>query len=264
MKATDCNIVSREIDELDRGQLPSLAVSEHTQVCAKCRTFYDDRLKLRQMVAGLEAVEAPADFEFRLRARLASEQGKGASRFSPGIFKLGLPAVALATVAMLVGAGLLMRVFVGSTNHSPVAQNESPRVAEPAKISSAISSQGVQAAKENVPDASGERANSLTIRREQGLRATGQLARATAGNRSRVATKDFSSNPAEVLKRDDLLAGTETVAMFPLEASEPLRVSVDYATGGSRTISLPSLSFGSQQVVSRGTSMMKTSARTVW
>lgn len=264
MKATDCNIVSREIDELDRGQLPSPAVREHTQVCAQCRSFYDDRLKLRQMVAGLEAVEAPADFDFRLRARLASERSKGASRFFPGIFKFGLPAVALATIAMLVGVGLFMRAFVAPANHPPVAQNESPRVAEPAKITAAISSPGVQEAKETVPDLPGERANPLTIRSEQGPRATEQLARTTAGNRSRVATKDFSSNPAEVLKRDDLLAGTETVAMFPLEASEPLRVSVDYATGGSRTISLPSLSFGSQQVVSRGASMMKTSARTIW
>src|SRR5687768_1322294 len=113
MKANDCNIVSREIDELDRGQLPSLAVREHTQVCAQCQSFYDDRLKLRQMVAGLEAVEAPADFDFQLRARLASERGTAASRFSPGIFKLGLPAVALATVAILVGVGLFMRAFVG-------------------------------------------------------------------------------------------------------------------------------------------------------
>ncbi len=64
--------------------------------------------------------------------------------------------------------------------------------------------------------------------------------------------------------RNDFVARSESAAVFPLEAAEPLRVSVDYATGGSRTISLPAVSFGSQQVVAQGASMMKTSARTVW
>jgi hypothetical protein len=65
------------------------------------------------------------------------------------------------------------------------------------------------------------------------------------------------------IRRDQFFAKSQT-SPFSLEAAEPMRVSVDYATGGSRTISLPAVSFGSQQVVASGASMVKTSARTVW
>lgn len=261
MRTVDCKIVSREIDELDPGQQPSREVCEHTAVCTPCQNFYTDRLKLRQMVAGLGAVEAPPDFDFRLRARLASEGSRHLFRFSSGMFGFGLPSVALATIALLVGAGLVMRALMGPANQSPVAQSESPRFAESATIPTTIGSQEVKDANEKVADAGRESSNPAT---KQSPRATKQFTVATASNRSRVATKDFSSNQAEVVKRDDLLAGNESASMFPLEASEPLRVSVDYATGVSRTISLPTLSFGSQQVVSRDPAMTKTSARTVW
>lgn len=263
MKAVDCRIVSREIDELDRGQQPSRAVREHTQACASCQDFYNDRLTLRQMVAGLGPVEAPADFDFKLRARLASGTGNGASRFSPGIFGFGFPSVALASIALLVGAGFFMRAFMDPTDSPPVVLSESPRVAESPAVAVTTSPE-VEKASVKGTDMEVKRADPVQKRRESGMKATGRLARAAAGNRSQVATKDFSSNQAEVLKREDLLAGTGPAAVFPLAASEPLRVSVDYATGVSRTISLPTLSFGSQQVVSRGPAMIKTSARTDW
>ena len=73
MKAANCVASCREIEEANVGQQLTEGATEHVRNCAKCRDFYESRLKLRQMVASLGTVEAPADFGFRVRARIATE-----------------------------------------------------------------------------------------------------------------------------------------------------------------------------------------------
>src|SRR5215510_2423926 len=51
----------------------SAAAAEHLRECAACREFQEQQTKLRQIVGSLGTVSAPADFDFRLRARLANE-----------------------------------------------------------------------------------------------------------------------------------------------------------------------------------------------
>ena len=259
MKVVDCKVVSREIDELDYEQRPSAAILAHTEVCAQCRSFYSDRVRLREMVAGLPNVDAPADFDFRLRARLANEKAQSVS--GSRVFAFSIPSVALATIALLVGAGLSMRAIMGPAGDPPVAINESPRVTKPVTTATATTSPEVKETNADATDGQSDTAN-LPLQQDKGSKSS-EASVSRGANRRRRVLRD--SDQPQVVKREDLLAGSEAAAMFPLEASEPLRVSVDYATGGSRTISLPTLSFGSQQVVSRGGSpMMKTSARTVW
>lgn len=259
MKVVDCKVVSREIDELDHDQRPRAAILAHTEECAQCRSFYNDRVRLREMVAGLPNVDAPADFDFRLRARLANEKAQSVS--GPRMFGFSIPSVGLATIALLVGAGLSMRAIMGPAGNPPVANNESPRVIESVTPATATTSPQVKEANAGATDGQSDTAN-LALEQENGSKSSeGTVAR--GANRRRRVLRE--SDQPQLVKREDFLAGSETAAMFPLEASEPLRVSVDYATGGSRTLSLPTLSFGSQQFVSRGGSaMMKTSARTVW
>ncbi|HEX4899749.1 MAG TPA: hypothetical protein VFV61_04405 [Pyrinomonadaceae bacterium] len=249
MKAIGCKSVSKEIDELESGQLPGASTQAHLQACGACRSFYDDRQKLRQMLARLETVEAPGDFDFRLRARLANLRDERPAVFSS--FGFGLPSVALAVLAILIGVGLYLRATTDSVTQDPLARSEVTKTAGPA----AVQPSSPADVKSNELTASASRENPEKTSIEEPAAVVKEPVRSRKGNRS--------SN-SNTIRRDDFLAKSETSAMFPLDAAEPLRVSVDYATGGSRTISLPAVSFGSQQVVARGASMVKTSARTVW
>jgi len=245
MKVMGCKSVSKEIDELESGQLPGANAQAHLQACGSCRNFYNERQKLRQMIAGLETVEAPGDFDFRLRARLANQRAEPASAFSS--FGFGLPSIALTVLAILVGVGIYLRATdVGSQQPlAEVPKTAAPSVdpSKPADVKATELSASVS------PEPAG----------------TSSVAEPAAVVKERVGSrKGNRSSKSNTIRRDDFLAKSENSAMFPLDAAEPLRVSVDYATGGSRTISLPAVSFGSQQVVARGASMVKTSARTVW
>jgi len=246
MKEIGCKTVSREIDELESGQLPGAKTQAHLQVCGPCRSFYDDRQKLRQMIAGLETVEAPGDFDFRLRARLANLRAERVSAFSS--FGFGLPSIALVVLVILLGVGIYMRATTNSVNDMPLAQSEAPQTAAPLPV------QHASPADPNSTELTASQEAAAITSSDQPVAPVKERVRSRKGNRS--------SN-SNAVRRDDFVAKSET-AMFPLEAAEPLRVSVDYATGGSRTISLPAVSFGSQQVVASGASMVKTSARTVW
>ncbi|HET6670364.1 MAG TPA: hypothetical protein VFH15_09045 [Pyrinomonadaceae bacterium] len=248
MKVIGCKSVSKEIDELESGQLPDANVQAHLKDCGTCRNFYDERQKLRQMIAGLETVEAPGDFDFRLRARLANLRAERPSAFSS--FGFGLPSIGFAVLAILIGVGIYLRATNDSVSQQPLAKSEATKTGEPVAVRP---SNPASVKSELSASASPESAGPASI--EEPPTAVKQRVRTRKGNRS--------SN-SNMVRRDDFLARSETSAMFPLEAAEPLRVSVDYATGDSRTISLPAVSFGSQQVVARGASMVKTSARTVW
>ena len=74
MKELNCAASRREVEESDIAQQLSAAANAHLRDCAKCRDFYESRQKLREMVRNLETVEAPADFNFRVRARIAGER----------------------------------------------------------------------------------------------------------------------------------------------------------------------------------------------
>jgi hypothetical protein len=252
MKVIGCKTVSKEIDELESGQLPGAETQGHLKHCGSCRSFYDDRQKLRQMIAGLEPVEAPGDFDFRLRARLANQRAERVSALSG--FGFGLPSIALAVLAILVGVGIYMRATTDSLTEKPLAQSEASRATEPPAAPVAVQTASPNDANTKELSAAGSP--------ESAVGPSGAI-QSTVKERGRSRKGSRSSN-SNTVRRDDLLAQSETSAMFPLEAAEPLRVSVDYATGGSRTISLPTVSFGSQQVVASGASLVKTSARTVW
>src|SRR5712691_2849784 len=120
MRTINCRNVCREIEEADLGQQLGGLAFEHTRSCAQCLSFYEDRFKLRQLAASLGTVEAPADFDVRLRARLAKEKP---GEFAIAGFSFGLPSVALATLALLLGlgAGFLLRVL-RPTNSSTSAR----------------------------------------------------------------------------------------------------------------------------------------------
>jgi hypothetical protein len=266
MKVLNCATSRREIEESNIGQQLSAAATGHLRDCAKCRDFYESRLKLRQLVANLGTVEAPADFDFRLRARLAAERAGTSPAFSVGNWALGLPSIALATLVLLVGVGFALRVWTSPADNPIVVRTEEPLMK--------------QASPSVDPNASG-RTQEVT-RSENGKK---ELLASDVGNgvlvnttqrsplsksvafvrKSRVATRELSSASAPVIKQVDAIA-RDASPVFTIEASpQPLNVSLDYAKRGSRTISVPALSFGSEGVLTgEGSSMVRTSTKGVW
>ncbi|MGI9167412.1 MAG: hypothetical protein ACR2G5_13725 [Pyrinomonadaceae bacterium] len=266
MKVADCVASCREIEEANVGQQLGEAVTEHVRTCAECQDFRESRLKLRQLVASLGIVEAPADFGFRVRTRIASETSSTAG-FSLGSLAIGLPSIALATLVFLVAAAVVLKVWQAPTNKEAVVQRETPSVNRP--VITAV--QSTSAAKQEVSSSGGNHEGSVANVASGGSRGKKQRSQvesslAARGNNRTIATRDLSSLPAPVIKQEDAVASVETSPVFQIEApSQPLRVSLDYAKGGSRTISVPALSFGSEPVLTgEGSSMLRTSTKGVW
>lgn len=81
------------------------AAKEHLASCSICTAAFDEHSRLRELIAGLEPVTAPADFDFRLRARLASAAPRKASAFGFRWSAWKAPVFGLATAAALVVGG---------------------------------------------------------------------------------------------------------------------------------------------------------------
>src|SRR6267142_2754506 len=131
MRNTNCNAIRRELDEIMLGESSSAPVLLHLQQCSDCQEFHQRRTKLRQLVGSLGTVEAPADFDFRLRARLANETPGSAhwARFAD--WSPGARSAVLASFMLLVGAVIVLNHWRGPKNMATVAGVETPATQPP-------------------------------------------------------------------------------------------------------------------------------------
>src|SRR5919109_1966382 len=121
MNTINCKLVRNEIDETSVDQELSGSAARHLIACAGCRRFHEEQRALRDLVASLESVKAPADFDFRLRARLATEKDRSRITFHFNRASLATRALAAATlVLLLVVTGVLIRnrMLSGNNNES--------------------------------------------------------------------------------------------------------------------------------------------------
>jgi hypothetical protein len=273
MKRMNCRRIRREIEETVPGALLSLAVTDHLKNCVACATFRADQAKLQELVSSLGTIQAPGDFDFRLRARLANENRPAPQGFTMANFSFGVRSTAIAAVLLLIGAGIGFVSFKSSSDQSLSASRKPPAAnapavnvtqagaVEPKDVSPVVSGIGSR------PDANQPNVEATLKPLDQdgskrrGLR---QTELASLRDRSRVKTKDLSSRPATVLRPSDLTAGMLEKS-FPIGASyQSLKVSLDDGRGFSRTISLPTVSFGSQRVLAQGASPLLASDRGSW
>jgi hypothetical protein len=237
MKDTRCELVHREVEELMLNEEFSAAAAEHLHTCADCQEFQRQQTKLRQIVGSLGTVSAPADFDFRLRARLAGDaQGAGFRYWSFAV-------KGLATAAILVVFGVGVAV-IRQRGTQPGAVAEGPRIQTPPEqpsqagpkqpdkpkvISSPAPEVRPTVAVNNEPKPKVER--SFVVKPKRSL-----------------TSVDFSSERANVISNARPAMNNEPV--FPIDASlQSLKVSLDDGRGNARTISFPSVSFGSQRVL---------------
>lgn len=238
MRKNNCEVVRRELDELMFGEECSTVVTEHLRDCASCREFHEQQTKLRQIVGSLGTVEAPADFDFRLRARLA--QSNGSVVYWP-FARRGL-AVAAMVVLFLVGV-VAVRSVINKRAVNYVA--EKPEVHQPAKPPEVTP----------VPkeDRKPEEAVAGIVHDASPVIRKGDRRSQADYVKRPLLTRESSSTGAEVINGREPLAVS---AAFPIDASqETFRVSLADSRGNAKTISVPTISFGSQRIVQSGSQL---------
>ncbi len=269
MKVASCKTVRRQIDELNVGQELSALAGGHVEGCRNCRAFYETRHSLRSMLADLEPVEAPRDFNYRVHARLASRTAEPHSTSLFVLKSFSIPAVAVASLAFLLGAGLFLRAWVNTGDENIAATSRTtPAVQTDGAGSGSLAGskqKGLEEKPETVtPPKTDERATPPAIVSPRRIRTSQLLASQRSNNQ--IATKEFSTTAAPVVTKDPALTNVEHSPVFAVHqtSSGPLKVSMDFDTGVSRTISLPPLSFGSERAFTGEASVIKTSSKGVW
>jgi hypothetical protein len=115
----DCQKIKAAIDTASRFEPLSETTQRHMRSCGGCREYADEMSSLLSLLQSSPRVTAPADFDFRLRARIATAQAKRRSPFSflEGFWSLpfswGQTATAMATIALV--ATLATFYFVRQT-----------------------------------------------------------------------------------------------------------------------------------------------------
>ncbi|MBO0723049.1 MAG: hypothetical protein J2P41_19650, partial [Blastocatellia bacterium] len=71
----DCKNARSAIDTPDTLGLENADVRAHVDSCNDCRLYSDESAALLALLAAHQLIEAPADFDFRLRLRLAHAEG---------------------------------------------------------------------------------------------------------------------------------------------------------------------------------------------
>jgi len=252
---SECKAYRREMDEAADGGAMSTGARAHASACRACGDELRVRESLRALVGGLGKVEAPADFEFRLRARLAASKADGGrSHFGGGRWLYGFVPVAVAACFVVVSATLYFRQAARTTPAvaTPVGVEAARHVeVTPAPSTGAqggpaeLAVRGVEVGREiPAPVASPETHKVVRKPRADSRNTQAREVAARDGRRADEAqhTAYFSNEGARVISPP-----------FPVKASgEPLRVILRDERGAERVVPMRGVSFGSQDFLARG------------
>lgn len=253
MRKNNCEAIRQELDELMLNEARSADVTEHLKECAACREFQDKQTKLRQMVGSLGTVSAPADFDFRLRARLANESSNAGSswNFAYITARRGF-AMAAMLLVFVTGVVLVRNVWNKPAANDQFATGKQPAVPAPPALApdqKPVVNEKPAVDHQTTENSGGEVLTANPVKRPLIVRNDRPSPSASKIKRP-LATEDFSSEGAGVIR------GAEPAgafAAFPLDASlQSFKVSLDDGRGNARTISVPTVSFGSQRTLQPG------------
>src|ERR1043166_2753757 len=241
MNAKDCRTVRREIDTSESGQRLSEPVETHVATCAACAKFRTERAELRDLVGSLKPVAAPADFDMRLRARIARERDVQARR--PFIFRVVLTTPAIAFAALLVIA-VASIVWINQKNHTSQRTASLPQKNDNAPVPNPSSTAPVNSGQTKEPVV-------VTLnptRKQKPLnQSTRNGAKALTGTTPAPHVSDFSTTGAQSFRQTVDRAGEVSLTA----PSKPMVVSVKDANGATHKILLPPISFGAQRLDNR-------------
>jgi len=241
MNGKDCRAVRLEIDSSELNRRLSEQVEAHLVACTACSQFRTERRELRELVGSLQPVAAPADFDMRLRARMARERDDRARQ--PFIFRFAMTTPAIAVAALLVMlVGTIVWINQRDRTASPQTaladkNNETPNTASPAPASVKSGNS------ENKPGNVAVNQPENQQRQKPGVRNV----KASPGANPAPQVSDYSARRAESFPIRADRDGEVSVAA----PSKPLVVSVQDANGATHRILLPPISFGSQRFDNR-------------
>ncbi|HEY0350090.1 MAG TPA: hypothetical protein VGC60_18285 [Pyrinomonadaceae bacterium] len=252
MSGKVCREMRREIDQSELRQTLSAEAEAHLAECAACAAFRDERFRLRELVGALEPVVAPADFDVRLRARIARERD---THQQPFIFRLVMstPAIAVAAVLVMVVGTI---VFMNQKNRTQTPAIASTK-GKPASLTTGIVSPPVSPKSDNDGPVQATVVEALPLDNSRHPNATG-----------RNLTKGITT-PAGLDAVDSTVSRADSYPMIKDRAGEvsltapvkPMVVTMYDEHGGSRKIQLPPISFGSQRLTDNRTPVGMTNTR---
>ncbi|SRR5260370_25132076 len=238
MEGIECRAARREIDQAEVNQQLSPQAAAHVTSCASCGEFKSERASLRELLGSLEPVTAPADFDFKLRARIAQQSGSPRSFFRS--FMLSTPA--LASLVLFAVIALAIVLFMPRRgNRAPISATNQPGQATSADATA--SKQSTKPDREASPvknrgGQEGEVVYHAPIGR--GSQNKGRRLSQLGAN-----SMDFSDSAAGVIRQGDPNVDEVTISA-PLR---PMVLSLQDNNGATRTIALPPVSFGSQRLL---------------
>lgn len=252
MRNMNCRNIRREIEAAGSARFLSKATIAHLDTCPACETLSRQQTNLKALVSSLGTVEAPKDFDYRLQARLAAEKRGANGSFMLGDWSFGLRSAAVAAMLLLIGAAFIFVSFrTQSTNQLAGGKEVAPKLPSvPPAPGVTPSDEVATGKKDGLSPVDVSQAHPKRLQKGLGGR------REVATHRNRVGTYDEAQSVAQSLTPDDA---------FPINTSnQSLKVSVDDRRGAKRTISLPSVSFGSQRTLSQNSSPLLASSRDSW
>lgn len=262
MESMSCQDVRRQVEETELDQYSCAAdFYAHLSACQPCREFEAEHLALRQLVGSLGTVEAPADFDFRLRARLAASGGPTRRRhllfgFMPAP---GARAIALAALFAVLVAGAA--IFKHAQRGMAYDAFEPQANAAPEQNAKTSANEQQLASKREPEGPKDKMLASLDVREKApGHVLTGARRRARAdvrsgGERGVGPTAAAAASLAAGPKRDSVEFSSRTAPVISLfevhvpEANQPMKVSLEDRRGKTRTLSVQRVTFGSQELV---------------
>jgi len=136
----DCQHIRTAIDTASRFEPMGESAQRHLRSCGGCRDYADEMSSFLSLLKSTPRVTAPADFDFRLRARIAEAQAKRRNPFSflEGFWSLsfswGQTATAMATIALVATLGTFYFVrqkpITYVTPDQVAAKVETPKVTD--------------------------------------------------------------------------------------------------------------------------------------
>lgn len=248
---SECKAYRRELSEAADGGALSDGASAHAALCGACGGELRERQSLRALVGSLGKVEAPADFEFRLRARLASAKSSG-GRGGGLRFIYGFAPVAAAACFLVISATLYFRQAARDDSANPpagpavAARNVEAPEAPPLPARAAASPVGGdEKAVGKVLASVKHTGNKPTHGARARDRRAGGFAHRSAGRASLARnTTDREFGP----ERGGARQGVTIALKAP---AEPLRMILRDENGARRVVPMRAVSFGSQDLLAR-------------
>ena len=252
---SDCKVYRREIVEAFEGDALSRAARAHAESCRACGDELRGRENLRALVRGLAKVEAPADFDYRLRARMSASGTRGRRSPLRGLrLVYAFAPVAAAACFLVVSATLYLRqasqtsapeapahVATGAAQNTVERHPEQITTVEEVGVSYRADGRSAEVATGATPSQTRLR---VDRRREASRPPRDVAARHEAQARVQRNTIEASVFSARVITGRGVPFALKTTA-------EPMRMILRDERGVGRVVPMRAVSFGAQELIAR-------------